>query len=236
MEKLFERTELLLGSENLSFLKTKKIAVFGVGGVGGYVCESLVRAGIGSLTIVDKDVVSETNINRQIIALYSTVGKPKVQVMKSRLLDINPNALVNAYEMFFLPETSQKIDFSVFDYVVDAVDNVTAKIEIIKKSKEFNVPVITSMGTGNKKNPFAFKIADVSKTKVCPLARVMRHELAKRGITKVKCLYSEENPVKSLAKDEETGKAVPGSISFVPSVAGILIASEVVKDLLTWKK
>ncbi len=236
MENIFERTELLLGEKDLSILKGKKIAVFGIGGVGGYVCEALARCGVGSLSIIDKDVVSKSNINRQIIALHSTVGRPKVQVMKERLFDINPELCVNAYELFYLPENSQEIDFSYFDYIVDAVDNVTAKIEIIKRAKELNVPVITSMGTGNKKNPFEFKIADVSKTKVCPLARIMRKELAKRGITKVKCLYSEENPVKSLTKDEETGKPIPGSISFVPSVAGLLIASEVVKDLLSWKK
>ena len=187
---------------------------------------------MGTLTVVDKDTVSDSNINRQIIALHSTVGMPKVQVMKQRIFDINPGACVNAFECFFLPDTAEQFDFCAYDYVVDAVDNVTAKIEIIRRAKEAGVPVISSMGTGNKLNPLDFKIADISKTSVCPLARVMRRELAKRGIKGVKVLYSEEEPVKTSVLDEETGKSVPGSVSFVPSVAGLVIASEVIKDLI----
>ena len=228
----FERTELLLGAENLLKVKKAHVAVFGVGGVGGYTVEALARAGVGTLTVVDKDTVSDSNINRQIIALHSTVGMPKVQVMKQRIFDINPGACVNAFECFFLPDTAEQFDFSAYDYVVDAVDNVTAKIEIIRRAKEAGVPVISSMGTGNKFNPLDFKIADISKTSVCPLARVMRRELAKRGIKGVKVLYSEERPVKTGVLDEETGKSVPGSVSFVPSVAGLVIASEVIKDLI----
>lgn len=228
----FERTELLIGSLGVQKLSMARVVVFGVGGVGGYVAESLARVGIGKIDIIDKDIVSESNINRQIIALHSTIGKSKVQVMKNRILDINPNCDVNAIECFFLPETSSLFDFSQYNYVIDAVDNVTAKIEIIKRAKQVDVPVISSMGTGNKLNPLNFKIAYIEKTSVCPLARVMRHELAKRGIKNVKVLYSDEKPLKNNKIDEKTGKAVPGSISFAPSVAGLIIASEVVKDLL----
>lgn len=228
----FERTELLLGADSLTKLQKSRIAVFGIGGVGGYTTEALARVGVGQLDIIDNDTVSESNINRQIIALHSTVGMSKVQVMKQRILDINPGATVNAFECFFLPETSAQFDFSAYNYVVDAVDNVTAKIEIIRRAKTAGVPVISCMGTGNKLNPLAFKITDISETCVCPLARILRRELSHRGITGVKVLYSEEPPVKTAAKDEKTSKPVPGSISFVPSVAGLIIASEVVRDLV----
>lgn len=217
-----------MGNENVENLFDKHVIVFGVGGVGGYVVEALARSGIGKISIVDNDVINESNINRQIIALYSTVGMQKVEVLKNRILDINPECKVFVYNQFFLPENSNDFDFSIYDYVVDAVDTVTAKIEIIKKSKESNVPVISSMGTGNKLNPMGFKVSDISKTKVCPLARVMRNELKKRGISKVKCVYSEENPV--------IQTQTPASVAFVPSVAGLLIASEVVKDLCIEKK
>ena len=224
MKEQFSRTAQLLGNENVEKLFDKHVIVFGVGGVGGYVVEALARSGIGKISIVDNDVVNESNINRQIIALHSTVGMQKVEVLKNRILDINPECKVFVYNQFFLPENSNDFDFSIYDYVVDAVDTVTAKIEIIKKSKESNVPVISSMGTGNKLNPMGFKVSDISKTKVCPLARVMRNELKKRGISKVKCVYSEENPV--------IQTQTPASVAFVPSVAGLLIASEVIKDLV----
>ena len=224
MKEQFSRTAQLLGNENVENLFDKHVIVFGVGGVGGYVVEALARSGIGKISIVDNDVVNESNINRQIIALHSTVGMQKVEVLKNRILDINPECQVFVYNQFFLPENSNDFDFSIYDYVVDAVDTVTAKLEIIKKSKESNVPVISSMGTGNKLNPMGFKVSDISKTKVCPLARVMRNELKKRGISKVKCVYSEENPV--------IQTQTPASVAFVPSVAGLLIASEVIKDLV----
>ena len=228
MKEQFSRTAQLLGNENVENLFDKHVIVFGVGGVGGYVVEALARSGIGKISIVDNDVVNESNINRQIIALHSTIGKQKVDVLKNRILDINPECQVFVYNQFFLPENSNDFDFSIYDYVVDAVDTVTAKIEIIKKSKESNVPVISSMGTGNKLNPMGFKVSDISKTKVFPLARVMRNELKKRGISKVKCVYSEENPV--------IQTQTPASVAFVPPVAGLLIASEVVKDLCIEKK
>ena len=224
MKEQFSRTAQLLGNENVEKLFDKHVIVFGVGGVGGYVVEAFARSGIGKISIVDNDVVNESNINRQIIALHSTVGMQKVEVLKNRILDINPECQVFVYNQFFLPENSKDFDFSIYDYVVDAVDTVTAKLEIIKKSKELNVPVISSMGTGNKLNPMGFKVSDISKTKVCPLARVMRNELKKRGISKVKCVYSEENPV--------IQTQTPASVAFVPSVAGLLIASEVIKDLV----
>lgn len=224
MKEQFCRTAQLLGNENVEKLFDKHVIVFGVGGVGGYVVEALARSGVGKISIVDNDVVNESNINRQIIALHSTVGMQKVEVLKNRILDINPECQVFVHNQFFLPENSNDFDFSIYDYVVDAVDTVTAKLEIIKKSKESNVPVISSMGTGNKLNPMGFKVSDISKTKVCPLARVMRNELKKRGISKVKCVYSEENPV--------IQTQTPASVAFVPSVAGLLIASEVIKDLI----
>jgi tRNA A37 threonylcarbamoyladenosine dehydratase len=224
MKEQFCRTAQLLGNENVEKLFDRHVIVFGVGGVGGYVVEALVRSGVGKISIVDNDVVNESNINRQIIAFHSTIGMQKVEVLKNRILDINPNCQVFVHNQFFLPENSNDFDFSIYDYVVDAVDTVTAKIEIIKKSKESNVPVISSMGTGNKLNPVGFKVSDISKTKVCPLARVMRNELKKRGISKVKCVYSEENPV--------IQTKTPASVAFVPPVAGLLIASEVIEDLI----
>jgi tRNA A37 threonylcarbamoyladenosine dehydratase len=224
MNEQFSRTTQLIGEENVKKLFSKHVIVFGCGGVGGFVVEALARSGIGKISLVDNDSVNISNINRQIIALHSTVGKQKVDVLKNRILDINPNCQVFTYNTFFLPENSHSFDFSQYDYVVDAVDTVTAKIEIIKKSKEVDVPIISSMGTGNKLNPLAFKVADISKTNVCPLARVMRNELKKRGISKVKCVYSEELPV--------IQTQTPASIAFVPSVAGLLIASEVIKDLM----
>ena len=220
----FHRTERLIGQEAVKKLNNARVIVFGVGGVGSYVCEALARAGIGAMEIVDKDVVDITNINRQLIALHSTIGKPKVEVCRNRLLDINPGMEVTARQCFYLPEKSDEFDFSRYDYVVDAIDNVTAKLDIICKAKEAGVPVISSMGTGNKLDPMAFKIADIEKTKVCPLAKVMRKELRKRGVSGVKVVYSEEEPA-------DTESRTPASISFVPSAAGLLIAKAVIEDL-----
>lgn len=230
-----ERTELLIGDKAIDTLKNSHVAIFGVGGVGGYVCEALVRCGIGEFTIVDNDVVSLSNINRQIIATTKTIGQYKVDVMKQRMLDINPDVKVNVYKEFFLPETSNKFDFNKFDYVVDAIDTVTGKIEIILKAKENNVKVISSMGTGNKLNPNEFIVADIYKTEMCPLAKVMRKELKDRKVKKLKVVYSKEKPIEVNIEglDVPKGKrSIPGSISFVPSSAGLLIASEVVKDLI----
>lgn len=228
-ESQFSRTELLLGEKSVENLAKKRIAVFGVGGVGGFVCEGLVRAGVGSLDIIDKDTVALSNINRQLIALHSTVGMNKVDVLEKRLKDINPNLVLRKYKCFFLPETSDSFDFREYDYVVDAIDTVTGKIELVLKAKEAGVPVISAMGAGNKLDPTAFQVADIYKTSVCPLARVMRRELKKRGIEKLKVVYSKEEPLKpEFAEGEEV---VPGSVSFVPSVMGLIIAGEIVKDL-----
>lgn len=235
MQDAFSRMEMLLGEEASKKLAGARIAVFGLGGVGSYVVEGLARCGVGSLTLVDHDTVSETNINRQLYALRSTVGKRKVQVAKERIWDIDEGILVNTYETFYNEETAGMFDFSGFDYVVDAIDTVTSKLLIIEKAKAANVPVISCMGTGNKLEPSRFEITDISKTSVCPLAKVVRTELRKRGIRKVKVLYSREKPIKCESNGEirgNTGRPVPGSISFVPSVAGLLIAGEVVRDLL----
>lgn len=235
MSEQFSRTELLLGEKALDKLKNSRVAVFGVGGVGGYVCEALARSGIGTLDIIDKDTVSVSNINRQIIATHSSVGRPKVDVMEERIKDINPEAVVNKYECFFLPENSHEFDFKAYNYVVDAVDTVTAKIEIIMKAKEAGTAVISSMGAGNKLDPTAFRVADIYKTSVDPLARVMRREMKKRGVKKLKVVYSEETPinVKVEADNPDLGvrRSLPGSIAFVPSVAGLVIAGEIIKDL-----
>lgn len=224
-ESRFDRTEKLIGKEKSDLLHEKHVAVFGLGGVGGYVVEALARAGIGHLTIVDNDTVNVTNINRQVIALESTIGKKKTEAFYERLKDINHDIEVTKYDCFFLPENSDKIDFNGFDYVADCVDTVTAKLEIIRCAKACNVPVISSMGTGNKLNPSEFLIADISKTSVCPLAKVMRKECKDRGYKDVKVLYSKEEPVKS-------GERTPASISFVPSVAGLMIAGEIVNDFI----
>lgn len=221
----FKRTQSLIGEEAVSKLIDSRIIVFGVGGVGSYVCEALARAGVGYMEIVDKDEVDVTNINRQLIALHSTIGMPKVAVCKDRLLDINPQMEVVAKQCFYLPERSEEFDFSKYDYVVDAVDNVTAKIDIICRAKEAGTPVISSMGTGNKLDPMAFRVSDIDKTKVCPLAKVMRKELRKRGVSGVKVVYSEEEP-------QNTDSRTPASISFVPSAAGLLIAKTVIDDLI----
>lgn len=238
----FIRTEALLGKENMNRLTEARVAVFGVGGVGGYVAEALARSGVGHIELIDHDTVSESNLNRQIIATYDTVGRDKVDVMKERILAINPSAEVKTRKCFYLPENKDDFDFTEYTYVVDAVDTVTAKLLIIEEAKQAGVPVISSMGTGNKLDPTQFEVTDISKTSVCPLAKVMRKELRDRGIMNVKVLYSKEPPIKPgdiLAENKDSQeddvqgrkKAVPGSISFVPSVAGLIIAAEVVKDI-----
>ena len=228
----YARTELLIEKEGVEKLKNARVAVFGIGGVGGYVVEALARAGVGTLDLVDKDTVSVSNINRQILALHSTVGRWKTEVAKKRIQDINPGITVNIYNTFFLPETADEFDFSDYDYVVDAMDTVSAKLALIERANRANTPVISSMGTGNKLDPTAFEVADISQTRVCPLARVMRKELKKRGIEHLKVVYSREEAIPSKLFDEDSGKPIPGSISFVPSVAGLIIAGEVIKDLI----
>jgi len=230
----FSRSELLLGREAMDKLKKSKVAVFGIGGVGSYVCEALARCGVGALDLFDKDTVSESNINRQIIALSDTVGLPKVQVMLERIKKINQDADVNTYEIFYLPETADKYDFKKYDYIVDAVDTVTAKIEIAVRAEKCGVPVISCMGTGNKLDPTALQISDIYSTSVCPLARVMRRELKARNIKNLKVLYSKETPIKPKSAYSENGKAIPGSVSFVPSAAGLIIAGEVIKDIIKY--
>lgn len=239
----FSRTELLIGLAALEKLQNSRVAIFGVGGVGGYVCEALVRSGVGHFDLIDNDTVSLTNINRQIIALHSTIGKLKVDVMKERMLDINPDVDVSVHPCFYLPETADQFDFSNYDYVVDAIDTVTGKIEIIVQADAHQVPVISSMGAGNKLNPAMMEVSDIYKTSVCPLARVMRRELKKRHIKHCKVVYSKEKAIqpsqasleKYVADSEEnfTKKSIPGSTAFVPSVAGLILASEVIKDLIT---
>jgi tRNA A37 threonylcarbamoyladenosine dehydratase len=233
----FFRTQLLLGKENMELLKNKRVAIFGVGGVGGYVVEALARSGIGKFVLIDNDDVDVTNINRQIIATLDTCSLNKVDVMKDRILSINKDAEIETRKCFFLPSNQDEFDFSSYDYVVDAVDTVTAKIAIIQKCKENNVPIICALGAGNKINPTLLRVSDISKTKVDPLAKVMRNQLKKRQITNVKCVYSLEKPLKPLEdisyhNDEVKGrKDVPGSTIFVPSVMGLIIASEIVKDI-----
>lgn len=232
MLEKFSRTELLIGKNAVEKLASSRVAVFGVGGVGGYVVEALVRSGVGTLDLIDNDDVSISNINRQIIATTKTVGRSKVEVAKERALEINPNVKVNVYQMFYTSETSGQFDFSQYDYVVDAIDTVVGKLSLVEKSKSAGVPIICAMGAGNKLDPTMFEVADISQTSVCPLARVMRTELKKRNISDVKVVYSKEIPQKSDLIDEKTGKSVPGSISFVPSVVGLIIAGEVIKDLI----
>ncbi len=248
MENQFSRTQLLLGREAMERLAGARVAVFGIGGVGGYVCEALVRSGVGAFDLIDNDKVSLTNLNRQIIATRKTLGRYKTEVMKERMLDINPDADICIHSCFFLPKNAQEFHFEAYDYVVDAVDTVTAKIEIILKAQKAGVPVISSMGAGNKLEAGGFRAADIYETKMCPLAKVMRRELKKRGVKKLKVVYSEEEPRKPVYKEAEDGAAedrslpeegeicagrrdIPGSVAFVPSAAGLVIAGEVVKEL-----
>lgn len=230
--EIVSRTENLIGKGAVEKLQRSRVAVFGIGGVGSYVVEALARAGVGAMDLIDNDKVVFSNINRQIIALHSTVGEWKTEVAARRIRDINPAIQVRTHNLFFLPETADGFDFSGVDYVVDAIDTVSGKLALIEKAKALRIPVISSMGTGNKLDPTAFEVADISKTSVCPLARVMRRELKKRGIEHVKTVYSKEEPIENHARKEETDKAVPASISFVPSVAGLIIAGEVIKDLI----
>ncbi|MDE7330398.1 MAG: tRNA threonylcarbamoyladenosine dehydratase [Clostridia bacterium] len=235
MLNAFSRSGILLGSEGLDKLSRSRVALFGVGGVGGFCAEALARAGVGAIDLIDNDVVSETNINRQIIALKSTVGRYKTEVMKERIADINPACKVACHNVFFVSSCGDMLDFSGFDYVIDAIDTVGGKIEIIARAKSAGVPVISCMGAGNKLDPTAFEVADISKTSVCPLAKVMRRELKKRDISGVKVVYSKEEPVTARMEAEEckaNGRAVAGSVSFVPSVAGLIAAGEVIKDLI----
>jgi tRNA A37 threonylcarbamoyladenosine dehydratase len=245
----FSRTELLVGNEGMEKLRNSRVAIFGIGGVGGYTVEALARSGVGTLDLIDDDKICLTNINRQIYATRSTVGKYKVDVAKDRIHDINPDANVNIYKTFYVPDTAGEFDFSQFDYVVDAIDTVTGKIELIMQADKSNTPIISSMGAGNKMDPTAFRVSDIYKTSVCPLAKVMRRELKKRGIEKLKVVYSEEKPmtpIDDMAISCRTNcicppgtvrkctqrRQVPGSNAFVPSVVGLIIAGEVIKDLI----
>lgn len=245
----FSRTELIFGKKAMEKLSKSRVAVFGIGGVGGYAVEALVRSGVSTIDIIDDDKVCLTNINRQIYATRKTVGRDKVDVAKERILEINPNAIVNTFKTFFTPETSGEFDFSLYDYVIDAIDTVTGKIELVMKAQEANVPIICSMGAGNKVDPTAFEVADIYTTSVCPLAKVMRQELRKRGVKKLKVVYSKEQPLTPVedmsvscrsncicppgAESKcTTRRQIPGSNAFVPSVAGLIIAGEVIKDLI----
>jgi tRNA A37 threonylcarbamoyladenosine dehydratase len=236
MPEWLSRTQLLYGEAAMKKLKASRVAVFGVGGVGGYVVEALARSGVGALDLIDNDKVCESNINRQIIATRKTIGQYKVDAAKERVLDINPDCIVREYKVFFLPETEDQFDFTEYDYVVDAIDTVTGKLSIIEKAKKANVPVISAMGAGNKVNPSMFEVADIYETSVCPLAKVMRKELKKRGIESLKVVYSKEEPIKPAESAENIDKdtkrrSIPGSTAFTPSVAGLIIAGEIVNDL-----
>lgn len=239
MQEMYTRTAMLLGEAAIEQLQKARVAVFGIGGVGGYVAEALVRAGVGALDLIDNDVVCESNLNRQIIATVSSIGRPKTEVMAERIRDINPQCCVKTYQCFYLPENSTLFDFSQYDYVVDAIDTVTGKIQLVMQAKQADVPIISSMGTGNKLNPTQLEVADIYETSVCPLAKVMRRELKARGVERLKVVYSKEEPRKpievklqSTQEENNVRRATPGSVSFVPSVAGLIIASEVIKDLI----
>ena len=239
MDNRFQRTELLLGEEAMRRLAKARVAVFGVGGVGGFAVEALARSGVGRLDLIDSDRVDLTNINRQIIATSDTVGEYKVDAAKARVLSINPECIVNTHRVFFLPETASGFDLSVYDYIIDAVDTVSAKLELALGAQKANTPIISAMGAGNKLDPTAFEVCDISKTSVCPLARVMRLECRKRGIKKLKVVYSKEQAVRPFAdiaaevrEEDDVRRDIPGSMAFVPSVAGLIIAGEVIKELL----
>ena len=234
----FSWTELLIGKEGIKKLKNAKVAIFGIGGVGSFVVEGLVRAGIGNFILVDDDKICSTNLNRQIIATRKTVGKPKVEVAKERILEINPDVNIEIYQEFFMPDSKGILDENI-SYIVDAVDTVTAKIELVIRANKLGIPIISSMGTGNKLDPTRFEVTDIYKTSICPLAKVMRKELKARNIEKLKVVYSKEEPIKPQQisdQNQETKKQVPGSISFVPSVAGLIIAGEVIKDIIKVKE
>ena len=235
MEEAFSRTAMLLGEDGVERLKTARVAVFGLGGVGGYVVEALARAGIGQLDLIDKDTVSVSNLNRQILATHSTIGMPKTEAARPRVAQINPDCLVRTYPMFYLPDTADEFDLRQYSYIVDAIDTVTAKLTLAQRAAEAGVPMISCMGTGNKLDASAFQVTDISKTSICPLARVMRKELGKRGIRHLKVVYSQEEALKPIGWEEEaaaTGKRqIPGSVPFVPGAAGLILAGEVIKDI-----
>lgn len=236
MIEQFSRTQILLGEEAMEKLYTARVAVFGIGGVGGYTVEALARSGVGALDLIDSDTVSVSNINRQILATHSAVGRLKVDVARDRVLDINPNCKVRTYPIFYLPDTASQFDFTQYDCVVDCIDTVTGKLQLVERAVEAGTPIICSMGTGNKLDPSAFQVADISKTSMCPLARIMRKELKKRGINHLKVVYSQEEALAPAVDEEElkrTGKRqIPGSVSFVPGTAGLILAGEVIKDLI----
>ena len=234
-ENIFERSEILLGCDSTKILTTKKVVIFGIGGVGSFVAEALARSGVGEFLLVDNDTINITNINRQLIALHSTVGKYKVDVMENRINDINPQAIVKTSKCFFLPDNAEEFNLSEFDYIVDAIDTVSAKIHLAKIAEDTNTPMISAMGTGNKLTSNGFVITDISKTKVCPLAKVMRRELKRHGVSKLKVLYSDAEPLINTGSIDENGKrvrATTGSLPYVPSVGGLMIAEEIVRDLL----
>lgn len=247
MKEQFSRTGMLIEEKGVEILGRSRVAVFGVGGVGGYVVEALARSGVGAIDLIDNDTVSISNINRQIIATHDTVGRDKVEVMRERILSINPDAEVNGVKCFFLPENADEFDFTKYDYVVDAVDTVSAKLEIIERARAAGVPVISSMGTGNKLDPTALQVTDIYATSICPLAKVMRRELRKRGVESLKVVYSTEEAIKPVTLPEDgieewnteneklNRRSIPGSIAFVPAVAGLIVAGEVVRDLLAKK-
>ncbi len=231
----YSRTVRLLGTDGIARLAAARVAVFGIGGVGGFLCEALARAGVGALDLIDNDTVAVSNINRQIIALHSTVGRPKVEVMAERIRDINPDCRVRAMQCFYLPEMAEAIDFSAYDYIADAIDTVSAKLDLAVRAHRAGVPILSAMGAGNKLDASRFEVADIAKTSVCPLARVMRIELRRRGITHMKVVYSKEEPLTPIDDGEVPGgsrRTVPGSVSFVPSVVGLLMAGEIVRDLV----
>ena len=236
MIEQFSRTEILLGSDAMKKLYGARVAVFGIGGVGGYTVEALARCGVGALDLIDSDTVSVSNINRQILATHSTVGKLKVDVAKARVLDINPNCDVKTYPCFYLPDTADQFDFTQYDYIVDCIDTVTGKLQLVERAVAAGTPIICSMGTGNKLDPSAFQVADISKTTMCPLARIMRKELKKRGINHLKVVYSQEEALTPVGTEEECAllgkRQIPGSTAFVPGTAGLILAGEVIKDLI----
>ena len=236
MIEQFSRTEILLGAEAMEKLYNARVAVFGIGGVGGYTVEALARCGVGALDLIDSDTVSVSNINRQILATHSTVGKLKVEVAKARVLDINPNCDVKTYPCFYLPDTADQFDFTQYDYIVDCIDTVTGKLQLVERAVAAATPIICSMGTGNKLDPSAFQVADISKTTMCPLARIMRKELKKRGINHLKVVYSQEEALTPVGTEEECAllgkRQIPGSTAFVPGTAGLILAGEVIKDLI----
>ena len=234
MDDRFVRTALIFGDEGMERLRCARVAVFGVGGVGGHCVQALARAGIGAIDVFDDDVVSVSNINRQAVAMTSTIGRPKVEVIRDQILDINPDAVVGCYQMFYTPENADSVDLSVYDYIVDAIDTVKAKLELICRAKAAGIHIISAMGAGNKLDPTRFEVEDLAKTSVCPLCRVIRAQLKKRGVTHHKVVYSREEPARVVA-DDANGRHAPGSVSFVPPVMGLILAGEVIKDLAEGK-